>query len=180
MKNKRLMLGLFVVVALLQAAAPLYMAWRWEDILQTGHRFHWQTAPVDPADAFRGRYIDLRFKEDTAPVTGDLITGQQVYALIAENAEGQAYISAVSVNRPAQGYYVKVRAYAKGPGTAHVTLPFTRYYLPENLAPAAENAYGESAGKTGVAAVRIKDGYGVVEQLYIGEQTLYEFLRQPQ
>ncbi|QDR81086.1 GDYXXLXY domain-containing protein [Sporomusa termitida] len=182
MKNKRLLLCLFIVVSLLQAAVPLYMAWRWEDILQTGHRFYWQTAPVDPADAFKGRYVDLRFKEDTAPIIGadNLILGQQVYALIAENAGGQAYISGVSVNRPEQGYYVKVRAYAKGPGTAYVNLPFTRYYLPENLAPAAENAYRERAGKTGVAAVRIKDGYGVIEQLYIGEQTLYEFLRQPQ
>lgn len=182
MKNKRLLLWLFIGVAILQAAAPLYMAWRWEDILQTGRRFYWQTAPVDPADAFKGRYIDLRFKEDSGPIRGgdNLIGGRQVYASIAENAAGQAYISGVSVNRPEQGDYIKVRAYAKGPGTAYVNLPFTRYYLPEKLAPAAENAYRESAGKTGIAAVRIKDGYGVVEQLYIGEQTLEEFLRQSQ
>ncbi|MDF2874860.1 MAG: hypothetical protein K0R22_1543 [Sporomusa sp.] len=182
MTNKKLLLSLFIGVALLQATVPLYMAWRWENILQTGRQFYWQTAPVDPADAFKGRYVELRFKEDTGPIIdqNNLLMGQLVYASIAENAAGKAYISGVSVNRPEQGPYVKVRAYANGQNTAHVTLPFTRYYLPEELAPAAEGAYRESAGKTGVAAVRIKDGYGVVEQLYIGDKPLYEFLRQSQ
>ncbi|HWR43017.1 GDYXXLXY domain-containing protein [Sporomusa sp.] len=182
MKSKKLLLSLFIGVALLQAAVPLYMAWRWENVLQTGRQFYWQTAPVDPYDAFKGRYVDLRFKENAGPIIDhdNLIMGQMVYAIIDENAEGKAYISGVSVNRPEKGSYVKVRAYANSQNTAHVILPFTRYYLPEDLAPAAEDAYRKSAGKTGVAAVRIKDGYGVVEQLYIGEKTLYEFLRQSQ
>lgn len=180
MKSKKWLLGLFIVVAVLQLAVPLYMAWRWEDILQTGHRFYWQIGPVDPYDAFKGRYMELRFKENSAPGNTELASGQMVFAIIAENAEGQAYISKVSTTRPETGYYVKATVYAQGNNTLHVSLPFTRYYLPEELAPAAEAAYRESAGKqTGMAAVRIKDGYGVVEQLYIGNQTLWEFLQQP-
>ncbi|MDF2571604.1 MAG: hypothetical protein K0R55_3208 [Sporomusa sp.] len=182
MKNKKLLLFIFIVVGVLQAVVPLYMAWRWENILQTGRQFYWQTAPVDPYDAFKGRYVELSFKENTAPIIDDvnLVAGQMVYAIIDENAEGKAYISRVSVNRPEQGSYIKGKAYANGHDTVHFILPFTRYYLPEDLAPAAEDAYRKSAGKTGVAAVRIKDGYGVIEQLYIGDKTLYEFLRQSQ
>lgn len=181
MKNKKLLLGLFVVVALLQAAMPLYMAWRWEDILATGQRFYWQTAPVDPYDAFKGRYVALRFEETKAPIVDDAVNfNQRAYAIIEENAEGKAFISGVTAKRPEQGTYVKARVYRSGDGMAHVVLPFTRYYMNEYLAPAAEAAYRESAGKTGVAAVRIKDGYGVIEELYIGDKTLHEFLRQSQ
>ncbi|MGL5514593.1 MAG: GDYXXLXY domain-containing protein, partial [Sporomusa sp.] len=173
MKNKALLLALFIGVAILQAAMPLYMAWRWENILQTGRQFYWQTAPIDPYDAFKGRYVALRFKENTAPILDntDIASDRMVYAVIAENDAGQAYISGVTANRPTQGAYVKVKAYRTVNDTANVILPFTRYYLPEDMAPAAEAAYRDNAGKTGVATVRIKDGYGVVEQLYIGEKT---------
>lgn len=180
MNTKRTILLLFIGVSLLQAAVPLYMAWHWENVLKTGHQFFWQTAPVDPYDAFKGRYVELRFKENTGPLMDKLepALGQSMYAIIAENAAGRAYISEVSASRPAVGDYVKVKVYKEGDNQVRVILPFTRYYLPEDLAPAAEAAYREAAGRqTGLAAVRIKDGYGVVEQLYIGDKTLDSLLR---
>lgn len=182
MKNKKWSIGLFVLAALMQIAVLLAMAWRWEDVLQTGRPFYWQTAPVDPYDAFKGRYVQLDFTGNTVQ-TDDIATfsGKWVYAVIAENADGRAYISDICSERPAAGYYVKARAYSSGHHTLQVRLPFTRYYLPEEAAPAAQAAYRESAGKqTGTAVVRIKGGYSVVEQLYIGEQTLLEFLQSPQ
>jgi len=45
------------------------------------------------------------------------------------------------------------------------------------IARTADIAYRKSAGKDGVALIRIKDGYGVVEQLYIGNKTIYEYLQ---
>lgn len=180
MKNKKLLLALFIGVAVLQVAVPLYMAWHWENILTTGQRFLWQTAPVDPYDAFKGRYIELRFTEMRGTVIGSdaLAAGQTAYAVISENSAGRAYIKEITLHKPDKGDYVKVRAYPGSGNIAHVVLPFSRYYLPEDLAPAAEAAYREHAGQEGVAAVRIKDGYGVVEQVYIGESTLREFLQQ--
>lgn len=179
MKSKKMLLAVFIAVAVVQAAVPLYMAWHWENILQTGQRFLWQTVPVDPYDAFRGRYIALRFAETSGPIGEDGITaGQAAYALIAEDAAGRAYISEICAQKPAAGDYVKVTAYPGSANTAQVVLPFSRYYLPENLAPAAEAAYRDHAGQSGTAVVRIKDGYGVVEQVYIGENTLREFLEQ--
>lgn len=183
MINRKMLLGLFMGVAILQAFVPLYMAWRWENILQTGQRFYWKTAPVDPYDAFKGRYVYLGFKENKAPVLDNTITGfrQKAYALIAENAEGQAFISGVTARRPEQGIYINVDVYrSEEEDKAYVILPFSRYYLPEDLAPVAEAAYHKSAAKSGIAAVRIKDGYGVIEQLYIEGKPLNEFLRQPQ
>ena len=180
MKSRKILFGLFISVAIIQATVPIYMAWHWENILRTGQRFLWQTAPIDPYDAFKGRYVELRFKETSGPVSdaAGLPVGQTVYAIVAENAEGKAYIKEVSAQKPETGTYIKVKAYTDSQNKAHVVLPFSRYYLPEELAPAAESAYREHGGKNGVAAIRIKDGYGVVEQLYIGEKPLREFLRQ--
>jgi uncharacterized membrane-anchored protein len=179
--NRKWLLSLFILVAFIQLTVPLFMAWRWEDVLRTGRRFYWQTAPVDPYDAFKGRYVALEFKENT--ISGAQIdkmtAGQMVYAIIDENAEGKAYISGLSMVRPDSGYYIKAKAYAVGKDKIHIDLPFNRYYLPEELAAQAEGVYRESAGKQhGVAVVRIKDGYGVVEQLYVGDRTLQEVLQQ--
>ncbi|MDF2500507.1 MAG: hypothetical protein K0Q77_1221 [Anaerosporomusa subterranea] len=178
MKSKK-RLALFTVVAVIQLAIVLYMAWQWEDILQTGQRFEWETAPVDPYDAFKGRYIDLGFKERSGPVIDNAkyAYGQKAYAIIGKNADGKAIISGVSAKQPAGKPYVKVKVTYVENGKAHVQLPFRRYYLPEHWAAPAETAYRESAGKTGVAAVRLKNGYGVVEELYIGDKTLDEYLR---
>lgn len=179
MKNKKLLL-LFASVAVIQIFTALYLAWQWEDILQTGQRFVWVTAPVDPYDAFKGRYIDLRFKETSGPIIDNASYnyGQKAYALIGENADGKAIIIGVSAKQPEGIPYVKVKVnYTEG-NTTHIELPFKRYYLPEGMAAPAEVAYRESAGETGVAAVRLKNGYGVVEGLYIGEKTLEEHLKQ--
>lgn len=179
MKNKKIIL-LFIAVAVIQIFTALYMAWQWEDILQTGQRYYWVTAPVDPYDMFKGRYIDLSFKETSGPPLDNtrFSYGQTAYAIIAENAEGKAFITGVSSQQPANQSYIKVKAYYNENGNIRVELPFKRYYLPENLAAPAETAYRESAGKTGIAAVRIKNGYGVIEELYIGEKTLREHLGQ--
>lgn len=178
MKNIKCLFLLFLAIALAQIAAPLYLAWHWENILQTGKTFYWQTAPVDPYDAFKGRYIDLRFKELSGPALDntEFNYGQTAYALIGENQEGQAYIRGITHLKPADVPFVKVKINYIQDNLVHVELPFKRYYLPENEATAAETAYRKNAGQTAIAAVRLKDGYGVIEQLYIDNKTLTDYL----
>lgn len=176
--KKYSLLALFLTMALAQAAAPVYMAWRWEDILRTGQQVFWQTAPVDPYDAFRGRYIDLNFKNASGPTSGNehFESGQTAYASL-EIRDGMAFISGISATEPQGIPYVKVRVNYIDGRTAHISLPFKRYYLSEHIAPAAEAAYRESAGRTGIAAIRLKNGLAVIEELYIGDKTLDEYLR---
>ncbi|QJW45624.1 GDYXXLXY domain-containing protein [bacterium BFN5] len=178
MKNIKCLLVLFLAISLAQIAAPLYMAWHWENILLTGQTFYWQTAPVDPYDAFKGRYIDLRFKEMSAPSldSTEFNYGQTAYALLGVNQEGQAYIRGIAHLQPAETPFIRVKINYIQDNQVHVELPFRRYYLPENQATAAETAYQKKAGQTAVAAVRLKDGYGVIEQLYIDNKTLTDYL----
>lgn len=181
MKKNKVVLILFAIVAIFQLAQPLYMAWRWEDILQTGVSYRWKTAPVDPYDALRGRYIDLWFKENKGPVSNgeNLKPGQTVYALLGIDSNGFAYVAGITSQKPADGDYVEVKAgyYLDNNGNMNVSLPFKRFYMREDLAPQAERAYGRNAAKEGSVSVRIKNGMGVIEQLYIGDQTIEEYLR---
>lgn len=179
MKKNRHLFKMFIVLAIIQLAVPLYMVWHWEDILQTGKPYTWVTAPIDPYDALRGRYVDLRFKEMTGPILGNalLISGQTAYAMIAEDQNGLAFISGISDARPEGNSYVKIKISYVEKEIAHFVLPFKRYYMEENLAPIAEQAYRKSAGTVALVSVRVKDGYGAVEELYIGNQRIYEYLR---
>lgn len=177
LRNKRAML-LFSIVAILQLLVPLYMVWHWENVLNTGRPFYWETAPVDPYDMLKGRYVDLGFKEQKGKILDDarLEYGQKAFAVVAEQ-DGKTVITGISIRQPQDDAFVRVTVQYIETGIAHVSLPFRRYYLPEELAPAAERAYQKSAGKDGRALIRMKDGYGVVEQLYIGNQTIYEYLQ---
>jgi len=180
MKKNKLLFRVFIVLAIIQLAVPLYMIWRWENILQNGQQYSWATAPVDPYDALRGRYVDLRFKEMEGPIldNAQLHSGQTAYAMIAEDHNGYAFISGISDSHPEGNAYVKIKvSYVQGDNIAHFMLPFKRYYMQEDLAPVAEQAYRKSAGRSAVVSVRIKDGYGVVEELYIDGQPIYEYLR---
>lgn len=180
MNKNKVVLVLFAVLAVFQLAQPLYIAWRWEDILQTGASYRWKTAPVDPSDALRGRYIDLWFKEIKGPVMpGEQINpGQTAYALLGRDANGFAYITGIRAQKPDSGDYVETRAgYMREGEMLNVILPFKRFYMREDLAPLAERAYRRSAGKEGSVTVKIKNGMGVIEQLYIGDKTIDEYLR---
>lgn len=182
MKNNKLLCKFFFILALIQLAVPLYMVWHWEDILQNGKQYTWLTAPVDPYDAFRGRYIDLRFKDMKGPILSkaQLNSGQTAYAMITEDQKGYAFISSISDSRPEGDVnsYIKIKvSYIQDDNMAHFVLPFKRYYMQEGLAPRAEQAYRSNAGTEAMVSVRVKNGYGVVEELYIGDKTIYEYLR---
>ncbi|MBD3853743.1 MAG: GDYXXLXY domain-containing protein [Acidobacteria bacterium] len=59
--GQRLRLALFTVVALVQLTVAGGAIVRSELALRTGEAFRFRIQPVDPVDAFRGRYVAIRF-----------------------------------------------------------------------------------------------------------------------
>lgn len=161
MKDKRIWL---ILLALLQVAAPLYIAWRWEDVLQTGAVYRFRTMPVDPGDVLRGRYLSLAFQENQAPAGEGVKSDTEAYACLRLNAAGEAEVYRVVAERPPDVPYVLVEVYASYQGTAHFHMPFRRYYVNEADAPLLEKRYLKKADHV-TAHVRVKDGYGVLESL---------------
>src|SRR5690554_461138 len=65
MDNKKFLFIAFILVAIIQLAVPAKMIWDKENVLKSGKEFKFETAPVDPTDPFRGKYIALNYKENT-------------------------------------------------------------------------------------------------------------------
>lgn len=184
--NKKLLFGIFSVVAAAQLAVPVWMIYQKETVLTTGELFRFRTAPVDPYDAFRGRYVALGFDQNTAPAPpGPIIPGTPLYAHIAVDEGGFAFFTATSLEAPAGTPYLKVKARGETMSrenrrSVRLQLPFDRYYMNEKDAPAAENAYRRSSrggSRDAYVTVRIKSGHAVLEELYVGGMPIGEFLR---
>lgn len=180
--RKKLVIGLFSGLVLLQIASPLYMIVKRESALRNGVPFRFKTAPVDPYDAFRGRYVSLRVEADNAarPKGVNLRPGQNIYAHIVVDETGYAKISQITVQKPKNSDFLTANVRYSSGDEVFLDLPIDRYYMNEAAAPRAEQVYREFSGRNNNDAyvtVRIKDGFAVVEGLYIGGRRIEEVLK---
>lgn len=171
---KRRIWILVAAVAVVQLAVPGWMILRRERTLEQGEVFRFATAPVDPYDAFRGRYVALQFTAATvtnAAAPEGLRRGDTVYAVLRESVDGFADVESLHRERPALPHLsVRVRSVSVE-GPVRIDLPFDRFYLEEPLAPAAEAVYrerGREGGATSAwAVVRVRNGFGVLDDLIV-------------
>lgn len=182
MKTKSL-LFLFAVAVILQLAVPAAMIAKRERVLRDGRAFKFRTAPVDPADAFRGRYVALNLEQNrmAVPLGSDYARGQKVYAVLMEDDAGFATITDLRPERPDTEPYLATRIRYVYNTNAFLDLPFDRFYMEEDAAPAAEKAYWEHSRRTNTAAyiqVRIENGFGVLEDLYLDGTPIQAYLEQ--
>ena len=181
MNKLKYSIGLFAVLAAVQISVPVYMIWHRETTLRDGRQFRFQTAPVDPYDAFRGRYVALQVAQNSAPISGDekFAFNQKVFAHLEEDDAGFARIGKVTSEHPTGDAYVQCRVSTMTDSLVYLQFPFDRYYMDEEAAPAAEAAYFAHSRREVqdvYVTVRVKDGFAVVEELYIAGMAIREFL----
>jgi uncharacterized membrane-anchored protein len=175
MKSWRLIV--FVLVAFAQLAVPGSLIWKREHTLRQGKVWKFRTAPVDPVDVFRGRYVALRFDVETQEISppANSNSGQAVFVTLKTNADGFAEIDQVSITRPAGDDFME----AQLSGSA-ISLPFDKYWVTERDAPAAEAAYrnlSRRGNQNAFVTVRVFRGDAAIEQLYLDNQPLADYLR---
>lgn len=181
--SRTVKLAVFGVVALAQLAVPGWMIAQREMVLERGTPYKFRTAPVDPYDAFRGRYVWLNFEETTVPYTGGGLVpyGRPVYVAIETAEDGFARLTAASQQPPASGDYLRVEGYWYQGDNLSVQLPFDRYYMNEDAAPQAEIAVREHSlvnNRDAYVVVRVLNGQSVLEQLYVADTPIEEFILQ--
>jgi uncharacterized membrane-anchored protein len=183
--NTKLRLALFLVVALVQLAVAGAAVYRSELALRTGEAFRFRIQPVDPVDAFRGRYVAVRFAIDSAPVAeGTTVRPRKpVFIPIEVGNDGYAVFGSADIEAPERGAYLRLRAGVVTPdeeGKMHVwvAMPFRRFYMNEKLAPEAERAVwtGPRGRREASVSVRIRNGVGVIEELYIDDVPIHQWL----
>jgi uncharacterized membrane-anchored protein len=177
---KTMRIVIFIFVALLQLSVPALMAWGRIQTLAHGRVWKFKTAPVDPEDAVRGRYVRLRFLAEDFTQPDKFAANDTVYAVLKETADGFAEIDHTSTTPISGDNVVKVEPGGNWDGMQHIVIPFTQFWITEKSAPAAEKAYRENSqrGKENAyVTVRVRDGDAALEQLYIDNQPLTEYLR---
>ncbi|MGB1241727.1 MAG: GDYXXLXY domain-containing protein [Chitinophagales bacterium] len=187
-KPSYLIISFFVVMAL-YIAYPAYLINKHEDILNTGEIYRFKPRPIDPYDAFRGKYIILSYEQNSFPFPNAMETfshGAKVYLEVNTDVNGFAEITKAHSSIPNISNYISTNINFIDSNIIYYNLPFDRYYLNEEYALAAEQAYNDMvrlqnpADSINVVAyvdVRVKSGSAIIEELYLQNQPIMEYLR---
>lgn len=179
-----LLIGIFVLMVAAQWLVPAKMIYDHEVILTSGTPYKFRTAPVDPADPFRGKYITLNFAETSIGIVDptEWEGAEYVYVSVENDSAGFAHISAVSMYEPENADYIKadvsyVSTYE--PYTLQFRYPFDRLYLEESKAAEAERQYWSSrtdSTQVTYAIVYVKQGEAALKDVMINDRSIVDIV----
>ena len=186
---KLFILAASLLTILAQLFVPISMANRYEDILQTGEAYRFKVEPRDPADPFKGRYVVLTFpiasgnSQDlkTPEIISELNRQANAYAIINKDSNGEVELLDIQNKKPQGQNYIAIKNRYSNSAKYRIQLPFDRYYAKESKAPRIESLLWNrerNANRTFYADIRIKDGYGVIAELYVEDTPILEYLKQ--
>jgi uncharacterized membrane-anchored protein len=189
---------IFMVVA--QWYAPLSMVYDSKKTIEEGVEYRFKTAPVDPSDPFRGKYITLNYNAETynPADTNELHfdTGADVFATLMTDSSGFASILQLSAARPDIDIdYIKVNfqygqaGYSDRSGDElievkpiiGVVFPFRRLYVEESKASEAEKYYWSTRNDSTVicyAKVRVLEGNATLVDVMVNDRSLMDIVRE--
>ena len=162
------------------------MIWAREQTLRHGRVWKFKTAPADPVDTIRGRYIALRLAAEEIPAPAKdetrskIPAGTVVYLTLKEDADGFTQVDRISPTPLKGDNVMKAQSSYWFEHTQHVHFPFDRLWVSEKVAPEAERAYvanNRRNKQNAYVTVRVRDGDAALGQLYIDNQPLVDYLR---
>lgn len=176
----------FVLLVVLQLWVPASVIRHKENVLVKGTAHKFRTAPRDPNDYLRGKYVYLNFNENSFETTNAKTwsSGQQVYVSIGADSAGYAKIIGVTDNeKEATKDYIKTTVnYVdyENKRKIYVDWPFNRFYMEESKAPLAEEAYNTLRVDSSIisyALVRVKNGDAVLQNVYVDNKPIDEYIK---
>jgi uncharacterized membrane-anchored protein len=187
MKSKTSLLLAFLLVALVQLYVPADMILDREKILASGTEYKFKTAPLDPNDPFRGKYIVLSFRQNSIalPDRKPWENTEDIYVNLKTDRNGFAQVAGISKTEPAsEKAYLKAQVdyitTEHGKHQLFIRYPFDRFYQEETVASEAEKAYFESVQdttKTTYAVVQILKGEAVLKDVYIEDTPISKLVK---
>lgn len=190
MKNSMLLLTAFVLICGVQLYVPASMILEMENVVKTGVEYKFKTAPVDPTDPFRGKYVTLRFDNNDIRVedtTTNWYFYKEVFVQVTNDADGFAKIADVSVDpfdNKTDYFKAWIHSTYVSNGQTELTInyPFNRYYMEESKAPEAEKAYAQvqwDTSRVAYALVNVKKGKAVLKDVLIDGIPIKEYVQKP-
>jgi uncharacterized membrane-anchored protein len=187
--NQKITIPTFILMVLAQLYVPASMIFNEERVITEGRAFKFRTAPIDPNDPFRGKYVALYFNENAVEVeeATDWTMGELVFATITTDSAGYAVIKSVSKTKPtgAEDYIKATVEYSVSDSLhrVYVSYPFDRFYMEEFKAPVAETVYTEASldsNQVAYALVMVRNGDAVVTDIFIDDVSIKEVIRNRQ
>jgi len=191
MKSRSILLVVFLALCIAQLYFPAKVVFDHQTVLDEGTVWKFQCEPVDPNDPFRGKYITLRFNQSSI-LTSDSTNyerDESVYLILKEDSIGFAKVNEISRELPLDKEYIKTtiissyktrsRGNEEALNRVRFNLPFNRFYMEESKALPAEQAYRDaqrSDDLTAYALVKVKKGNAVLENVYLNEMTIKEYV----
>jgi uncharacterized membrane-anchored protein len=177
---------IFVLVALAQLAVPIRMITDKENVISDGHVYKFRTAPIDPYDPFRGKYITLTFDANQFDIANDNFWKQDddVYVLLGTDSAGFAKITDLTKQEPLNGKadYVKAKIQYVYGDNVTISYPFDKFFMEESKAPRAEDIYRRANRRDSVqlayALVSVKGGDAVLKDVIINEVSISELAKE--
>ena len=188
MNSKKIILIAFVLVALVQIYVPAKIILDRAIVLSSGKEFKFKTAPIDPSDPFRGKYINLNFNENTVEIQNKetWTNGETVFVLLTTDNNGFAKIKSVSKTKPLDNQdflKAKVDFIIYDGSKLSIEYPFDRFYMEESKAYDAELTYNRvlpDTSQVAYALVNIKNGESVLKDVMINGISIVEIVKQDQ
>lgn len=181
----------FILMVAIQLYVPASMIVQNEEVLKAGKVYKFKTAPIDPNDPFKGKYIDLLFDANRFYTDADAWSGKrgvEVFVHLVEDEEGFAQIQSLSTELPTTGTdFIKANIgyirNKKGVEKDYVEIayPFDRFYMEESKAYEAEQVYRESQSDTMIQTytlVRVLEGEAVIENVMVDGVPIQEVVKQ--
>ena len=172
--------AVLIVAIAAQLYFPIHSIVENNDILETGAEYKINIVrPLDPTDPFRGRYVSIfvsitipnELKDeipDSGPYYIRLITGEDGFAELSEVSitplEGEGVLK---LDNPSQSWLEWGNM---------IQLPFDRYYMREEIAPKAENAYRRQDSV--YVKLKVKNRKGIIAGLYVDDMRIEDYARQ--
>ena len=190
MKNYSILFWAFWAMVIIQLGFPLRTVFQHESTLHNGNAYKFPTVPVDPNDPFRGKYVALDFPAleaelpaaEVQRVASEVSYDQSVYILVTSDERGYVKATGLQTTEPdgqSGDYFTAKVQYVTFPQTdsdfMDLEYPFTRFFLEEFKAPAAEEKYWEALRDTSMevyAKIRMRGGISVLEDVFINGKSI--------
>ena len=168
-----------MVFDLVILAIPLYIIFSSESILENGHRHKLRLQGYDPFDPFRGKFLRLRYNNDV-PCDAELKEGDMAFVTFEQDADGFSFFAHASKVKPDHDDYLEAEIQYVYDSVAMIKVDnLTKYFINEDKAYEAENVLRDftllSEGHL-YAAIRVLDGEARLEDIFVEDTPLLEYL----
>ena len=179
---KKYLIPAFLIMAAAQWYLPLSMIRDMDQVLAGGQEIRLVIRPFDPADPFRGNYLQLLFEHDFVEQVYDTTwhAGERVFISLYEGNDGLSRPVRASREKPeSDTLFLEGRAVYFIPDAQklYFSWPFDRYYVNEKAAPRMEEALQNLASGGSLRAwalLNVSDGQAVLRDVVVEGRSLRE------